>query len=132
MPPSDQTLIFFKGCNEKAPNSPQVPAFFLFILGCVSLYYCCNALIDASILLSQKLKLSPIIIGATIIAIGTSLPELLVSLYSTFFIENSNTASSIIIGNVLGSNIANVALVLGFCAFLYKIIFGGPLCKIIR
>ena len=108
---------------------PYMEPLFLFTLGCVSLYYCCNALIDASILLSQKLKLSPIIIGATIIAIGTSLPELLVSLYSTFFIEDPDVASSIIIGNVLGSNIANVALVLGFCAFVYKIIFESEILK---
>ena len=99
-----------------------------FVLGCILLYFCSNSLIDNSTLLSYKFNLSPIVVGATIIAIGTSLPELLVSIYSIIFLDISQ-ASSIIIGNILGSNIANIALVLGFCAFLYKIIFESNVIK---
>ena len=66
--------------------------FSLFILGCIFLYYASSFLINNSVLISKKLKLSPIIIGATVVAIGTSLPELLVSLYSMFlFIINNVT-----------------------------------------
>ena len=56
----------------------------LFIYGCTLLYYSSDFLIEKSILISKKLNISPIIIGATVVAIGTSLPELLVSLYSIF------------------------------------------------
>ncbi len=108
--------------------------FILFALGCVFLYYSSESFIDQSILISQKMKISPIIIGASVIALGTSLPELLVSLYSIFIYSNPNDAgnlisSGIVIGNILGSNIANIALVLGFCAFLYKVIFESNILK---
>ena len=77
---------------------------------------------------AKKFKISPIIIGATVIAIGTSLPELLVSLYSILFLNNQE-AIGIVVGNVLGSNIANVSLVLGFCAIMYKILFESNILK---
>jgi len=108
--------------------------FALFFLGCIFLYYSSESFIDQSILVSQKMKISPIIIGASVIALGTSLPELLVSLYSIFVYNSPNDAgnlvsSGIVIGNILGSNIANIALVLGFCAFLYKVIFESNVLK---
>ena len=108
--------------------------YFLFILGCIFLYYSSESFIDKSILISQKMNISPIIIGASVIALGTSLPELLVSLYSIFMYSDPNnidnlSSSGIVIGNILGSNIANVALVLGFCAFLYKVIFESNVLK---
>ena len=61
--------------------------FLFFFIGCLFLYFSSNLLIEYSILLSQKFKISPIIIGATVVAIGTSLPELLVSLYSILFLK---------------------------------------------
>ena len=102
--------------------------FILFMIGCSFLYFSSESFIDSSIIISQKLNISPIIIGASVIALGTSLPELLVSLYSIFTYDNPNdienfVSSSIVIGNILGSNIANIALVMGFCAFIYKISF---------
>jgi len=94
----------------------------LFFIGCILLYFGSEFLIDNSVKLSEKFKISPIVIGATVIALGTSLPELLVSIYSILFIDNAPDESGLIIGNVLGSNIANVSLVLGYCAFIYSII----------
>ena len=102
--------------------------FSLFILGCIFLYYASSFLINNSVLISKKLKLSPIIIGATVVAIGTSLPELLVSLYSMILLDNQES-SSIVIGNVLGSNIANISLVLGVCLLFYKMIFQTNIFK---
>ena len=101
----------------------------LFLIGCTLLYFGSEYLIDNSTTLSQKFQISPIIIGATIIALGTSLPELLVSFYSIIFIDNSSSASGLIVGNVLGSNIANISLVLGYCAFVYTIIFESNFLK---
>ena len=94
----------------------------LFILGCILLYYGSEYLIDHSNLVSKSFNVSPIVIGATIVALGTSLPELLVSIYSILFIDGSNQSSGIIIGNILGSNIANISLVLGYCALIYSIV----------
>ena len=100
----------------------------LFIYGCTLLYYSSDFLIEKSILISKKLNISPIIIGATVVAIGTSLPELLVSLYSIFS-PVVGDSSSVIIGNILGSNIANIALVIGFCVLFYKLIFESDILK---
>ena len=100
----------------------------LFLIGCVLLYFGSEILIDNSILLSKKFKISPIVVGATVIALGTSLPELLISIYSIIFTENISS-SGLILGNVLGSNIANVSLVLGYCAFMYTIIIEKKILK---
>jgi len=103
--------------------------FLLFILGCILLYYSSNFLIEKSVLISKKLNLSPIIIGATVIALGTSLPELLVSLYSILSPSIVEDSSSLVIGNILGSNIANISLVIGFCVLFYKLIFESNILK---
>ena len=65
---------------------------------------------------------------------GTSLPELLVSLFSIFKHNTSNdignlVSSSIVIGNILGSNIANIALVMGFCAVIHNIVLNINILK---
>ena len=99
----------------------------LFILGCIMLYYGSEFLINHSVSISQRFGVLPIVIGATVIAFGTSLPELLVSMYSIIFIDSSNSTSGIIMGNILGSNIANVSLVLGYCGFMYSIILNKNL-----
>ena len=97
-------------------------SILLLIFSFYLLYICSESIINNGSLVANAYKLSPIVIGVTIIAIGTSLPELLVSIYSIIFLDNYQ-ASNIIIGNILGSNIANISLVLGFCGFFYKIIF---------
>lgn len=70
-----------------------------------------NWTIDASVFVARKLGISPLIIGFTIVAFGTSLPELIVSI-------NANLTGSpgIAIGNVVGSNIANILFVVGVTA----------------
>tara|TARA_B100000941_G_C28437856_1_gene517988 strand:- start:122 stop:1129 length:1008 start_codon:yes stop_codon:yes gene_type:complete len=108
--------------------------FILFFIGCSILYFSAESFIDNSINISQKLNISPIIIGASVIAIGTSLPELLVSLFSIFKHNTSNdignlVSSSIVIGNILGSNIANIALVMGFCAVIHNIVLNINILK---
>ena len=99
----------------------------LFILGCIMLYYGSEFLINHSVNVSQRFGVMPIVIGATVIAFGTSLPEFLVSIYSIISISNGSETSGIIIGNILGSNIANVSLVLGYCGFMYSIILNEKL-----
>lgn len=67
--------------------------------------------VDSSVFVARKFGVSPLLVGFTIIAFGTSLPELIVSILAN--IENS---PGIALGNVLGSNIANILFVIGVCA----------------
>jgi len=70
-------------------------------------------LVRASVALSFRLKLSKMVIGLTVVSFATSMPELLVSIQAAL-----DGFSSISIGNVIGSNIANIGLVLGITAFI--------------
>lgn len=73
--------------------------------------------IDASVYLARHFGISPLVVGFTVVAFGTSLPELIVSV-------NANLKGSIgiALGNVLGSNIANVLLVIGATAFFSTLV----------
>ncbi|MCB1529411.1 MAG: calcium/sodium antiporter [Rhodospirillales bacterium] len=68
--------------------------------------------VDAAVFVARRLGISPLVIGFTVVAMGTSLPELIVSI-------NANMVGSagIVTGNVIGSNIANILFVLGVTAF---------------
>ena len=91
--------------------------YILFILGFVLLIKGADLLVDGSSSIAKKLKISSIVIGLTIVAFGTSAPELIVNIFASI---SGNT--EIAIGNVLGSNIANILLVLGICAIIYPIV----------
>ena len=70
-------------------------------------------LVRSSVALSFKLKLSKLVIGMTVVSFATSAPELLVSLQAAL-----DGSSDIALGNVIGSNIANIGLVLGLTAII--------------
>src|SRR3989339_582531 len=72
-----------------------------------------DILVDGAASLAKKLKIPPIAIGLTIIAFGTSAPELIVNIFSSL-----SGANEIALGNILGSNIANILLILGIAATL--------------
>ena len=74
-------------------------------------------LVRGAIGFSRTMKISPLVIGMTVVAFGTSAPELLVSLQSAV-----GGNPGIAIGNVVGSNIANIALVLGLTVIIFPII----------
>lgn len=73
--------------------------------------------VNGSASLATHFRISPIVIGLTVVAFGTSLPELIVNLISSF-----HGASDLAIGNVMGSNIANVLLVLGGTALVTPLV----------
>lgn len=73
--------------------------------------------IESAVYIAQRLGVSPLVIGFTIVAFGTSLPELLVSLNAHLV-----GSSGIAIGNVIGSNIANILLVVGVTAFFATLV----------
>ena len=77
-----------------------------------------DLLVRGSLGLAREKNLSPVIVGMTIVAMGTSAPELMVSGYSAL-----SGHPGIAVGNVVGSNIANVLLVMGIPALIYPISF---------
>lgn len=82
-------------------------------------------LIRGSVGIAQRLRLTPMIIGLTVVSFGTSAPEFIVSLQSAI-----NGNSGIALGNVIGSNIVNIALILGVTALLLPIPVQGSTLKI--
>ncbi len=89
----------------------------LFLLiGIVFLLVGGDFLVKSSAALAAKLKVSPFLIGITVVSFGTSAPELLVSLNAAL-----NGSTAIAMGNVIGSNIANIALVLGLTILIRPI-----------
>ena len=85
-------------------------------LGIVLLIRGGNWTIDAAVYIARNLGISPLVVGFTIIAFGTSLPELIVSV-----LANLQGSAGIAIGNVLGSNIANILMVIGMSAIFVTI-----------
>ena len=85
----------------------------LFIVGIAGVYFGAEWLVKGSSRLSRNLGIKPIVIGLTVVAFGTSSPELAVSL--TASIKGSN---DIALGTIIGSNIANIGLILGISAIV--------------
>ncbi|MBW2177018.1 MAG: calcium/sodium antiporter [Deltaproteobacteria bacterium] len=88
----------------------------LFTAGLLMLYYGAEWLVRGSSSLAGSLGMQPIVIGLTVVAFGTSAPELVVSLVSSI-----KGKSMIAVGNIIGSNICNIALVLGMTALFQPI-----------
>ena len=90
----------------------------VFAIGVFVLIKSADFFVDAASLIARKLKISPLIIGLTIVALGTSLPEFAVSLSSAL---KSTTSADLALGNVVGSNISNITLILGISALMSPI-----------
>jgi cation:H+ antiporter len=83
----------------------------------VALYFGAEWLVGASARLAVRLGVKPLLVGVTVVAMGTSAPEFVVSVQSVL-----DGSGGIAVGNVVGSNICNTALVLGFSALLCPIL----------
>ena len=94
--------------------------FFLFLIGLVMLLVGAEVVIDNSKKIAYRFDISEIIIGITVVALGTSLPELIVSIFAIF-----DRQHDIVIGNIVGSNIANIGLVLGVTSILSPILLNS-------
>lgn len=88
----------------------------LLIIGLAILILGAEALVRGASSLAKKLGLSSLVIGLTVVAFGTSMPELVVSTYSAW-VGNTDIA----IGNIVGSNIANLLLILGVSAIIFPL-----------
>ena len=83
-------------------------SLILISLGILLIWISSEKLERYSILTAKKLRISPFLIGSTVIAFGTSSPEILTSFFAA--LENRG---AMVVGNVVGSNIANLSLVFG-------------------
>lgn len=97
----------------------------LYIVGgLVLLYFGADWLVRGAVTLALHLGLSPLIVGLTVVALGTSIPETLVSVQAAI-----GHQGGIALGNVIGSNILNIALVLGLSALLHPLKVDSHLVK---
>ncbi len=99
-------------------------SIFVLFLGSLMLYFGSEWIVKGGVAIAEKYGISTLVIGLTIVAFGTSLPELLVSLNAAF-----QGSSSIAVGNAIGSNIANVGLVLSLSALIFPISLNYSLIK---
>ncbi len=94
-----------------------MPLYILLcLLGFAMLYYGAEWLVKGASSLARSLGITPVVVGLTVVAFGTSAPELVVSVVSSI-----KGKSMIAVGNVVGSNICNIALVLGSAALFQPI-----------
>jgi cation:H+ antiporter len=92
-------------------------SFLMLIGGCVYLLIGGDFLVRGALALSRRMSISPIVVGMTVVAFGTSAPELIVALHSSI-----GGYPGIALGNVVGSNIANVLLVVGVPALIHPLV----------
>jgi len=88
-------------------------SILLLVGGLILLYYGAGWLIRGSVGLAHLLGVSKLAIGLTVVAFGTSIPEMVVSIIAAF-----GGSSDLAIGNIVGSNIANIGLILGIAALI--------------
>ncbi len=89
----------------------------LVLAGLLLLYYGAEYLVTGSSRLALSFGVRPLVVGLTVVAFATSMPELMVSLFAA-----SRGASSMAAGNIIGSNIANIGLILGVAALITPIV----------
>lgn len=89
---------------------------FLLIVGFVALILGANWLVNGATSIGVKAKLSPLIIGLTIVAFGTSLPEMIVNIFACI-----KGSPELAIGNIIGSNTMNILLILGVSSMIFPI-----------
>lgn len=96
----------------------------LFIAGLSALFVGANALVHGASKLALSLNISPLVVGLTVVAFGTSAPEMAVSTSAVI-----NDQADIAIGNVVGSNIFNVLFILGLSSLLAPLIVHSQLIR---
>ena len=96
-----------------------------FLAGLVLLIGGAELLLRGASRLATSFGISPLVVGLTVVAFGTSAPEMAVSLASAF-----SGQSGLVVGNVVGSNILNVLLILGVAAVISPLIVAAQLVRI--
>lgn len=98
--------------------------FVTLIVGLVVLVVAADKFIVGTVAIARKFDVSPLLIGLTIVGLGTSAPEILVSAIASW-----QGNSGLAVGNALGSNVANIGLILGFTALISPLAFNSTLLK---
>ncbi|MEE8295947.1 MAG: calcium/sodium antiporter [Sphingomonadales bacterium] len=99
-------------------------AFFQLLGGLVLLIYAGDALVRGAVSLSRRFDIPPMIVGLTVVAFGTSAPELVVGIDAVL-----TGVPTLALGNVVGSNIANIWLVVGLPALIAPMICNAEKCR---
>jgi len=94
----------------------MVLALVFLVVGIVLLWKCAEVLVKGAVRLSEQLGVSSFVVGLTVVAMGTSAPEAAASIAATL-----RGVGDVAIGNIYGSNIANLALVGGICSIIRPI-----------
>ena len=97
-------------------NMESLIPILLLVAGFVALILGANWLVNGATSVGIRAKLSPLIIGLTIVAFGTSLPEMIVNVFSC-----AKGSPGLAIGNIIGSNTMNILLILGVSALVWPI-----------
>ncbi len=98
--------------------------YLFFVLGFLFLIKGAEFLVSGASNLARHLKVSELFIGLTVVAFGTSLPELIVNISAS-----SNSQVGLAVANILGSNISNILLILGVASVIYPLSFGKEFWK---
>ena len=105
-------------------NAPFIVVLICLIVGFVFLVKGADMFVEGSSSVAKRFKVPSLIIGLTIVAMGTSLPETAVSVAAS--IAHNNTLA---VSNVTGSNIFNLMVVIGVCALMTPIVVDGASLK---
>lgn len=95
--------------------------FLLIIVGFVLLIKGADYLVNGASSLAKRFNVSDIAIGLTVVAMGTSAPELVVNIISGSVEDVSSGANEVVFGNIIGSNIFNIFLILGIASIIYPL-----------
>lgn len=126
----DKLFDLIDGAMKNWNMFPKYLVFILFLaVGVFFLVKFCDIFVDSAATIARKMKISPLIIGLTVVAIGTSCPELAVSVSDSIGCLINGGNANVAIGNVVGSNICNILVVLGFSAIFTPIIVKKSICK---
>jgi cation:H+ antiporter len=96
-----------------ATSGEQVLIYLMFVAGICGLFFGGEFLVRGAIGIARRFSVPPLVVGLTVVGFGTSMPELLVSVQAALA-----GAPALAIGNVVGSNIANILLILGVTALI--------------
>ncbi|MCF7363352.1 MULTISPECIES: calcium/sodium antiporter [Vibrio] len=102
----------------------MIEAVAFLIVGLIILVWSADKLVFGSAALARNFGISPLVIGMTILAMGSSAPEMMVS--ATAALDGKTDTA---VGNVLGSNIANIALILGITALIKPLAISSPVLR---
>ncbi len=102
----------------------MIPAILFLVLGLVLLVFSADYLVKGASSLAVSVGISPLVVGLTVVSFGTSAPELAVSVVSAF-----KGQSDIAVGNIVGSNIFNVLVILGISALIIPLVVHRQLVR---